>query len=204
MRRWGPLLGTIVLANIFWFISFSVSFGSFWIKISLSAATLAFIAKVMRSKSRMQGAWDKKTLCWGIGSACVLYSLFWIGNIICKALFPFAETQIARIYTLGTHTPLWLMVVLALLITGPSEEYYWRGFVQNQLMDRFEGWQGWLLGALLYGSVHIWSFNVMLIGAACVAGAFWGLLYWYFGKLRPVIISHSVWSVLVFAVFPFA
>jgi hypothetical protein len=42
----------------------------------------------------------------------------------------------------------------------------------------------------------------MLIGAAAVAGAFWGAMFWRYKNLMPVIISHSVWSTVIFAVFP--
>jgi len=40
------------------------------------------------------------------------------------------------------------------------------------------------------------------VGAAAVAGAFWGALYARCGRLAPVIVSHSIWSTVIFAVFP--
>ena len=43
-----------------------------------------------------------------------------------------------------------------------------------------------------------------VVGAAAVAGAFWGYLYWRWGRLGPVIISHSLWSAVIFAVAPVA
>ncbi len=46
------------------------------------------------------------------------------------------------------------------------------------------------------------SLNFMLIGAAAVAGAFWGLLYMRLGRLDSVIVSHSLWSAVIFAVAP--
>ncbi len=97
---------------------------------------------------------------------------------------------------------MWVIALLLFFITGPAEEVYWRGYLQKNLMVRFGGWQGWLLAAGIYAAVHIWSFNFMLIGAAFVAGAFWGAMYGYFKNLTPVIISHSVWSMVIFAVFP--
>jgi membrane protease YdiL (CAAX protease family) len=42
----------------------------------------------------------------------------------------------------------------------------------------------------------------MLVGAAAVAGGFWGAMYARSGNLAPVIVSHSVWSAVIFAVFP--
>ena len=97
---------------------------------------------------------------------------------------------------------MWVIAILLFFVTGPSEELYWRGYLQRNLMVRFGQWQGWLLATTIYAAVHIWSFNFMLIGAAAVAGAFWGAMYWRFKNLTPVIISHSVWSMVIFAVFP--
>ena len=60
-----------------------------------------------------------------------------------------------------------------------------------------------LMTAIVYALVHIWSFNFMLVMAALVAGAFWGLIY----RLRPsllpaLIVSHAVWDALVFVILP--
>ncbi len=62
--------------------------------------------------------------------------------------------------------------------------------------------RGWLVGSVLYAAVHISSFNFMLVGAAGVAGLFWGFMYWRLGTLWPVVISHAVWTCLAFAVAP--
>jgi membrane protease YdiL (CAAX protease family) len=97
---------------------------------------------------------------------------------------------------------MWLIALLLFFVTGPAEELYWRGYLQKNLMARFGRWQGWLLATVIYAAVHIWSFNFMLIGAAFVAGAFWGGMYLHLKNLAPVIISHSVWSMVIFAVFP--
>jgi membrane protease YdiL (CAAX protease family) len=169
----------------------------------LSAAILAFVS--VRFQRQETGLWrcDGRTILLGLACAVALYVVLRMAKVLFTALVPFAQDQIGRIYGKGQGTPLWLMTLLALFVTGPSEEYYWRGFVQRRLMDRFGQWQGWFLATALYAGVHVWSFNVVLIGAAWVAGAFWGAMYWRIGRLLPVIICHSVWSVLAFALLPF-
>ena len=42
----------------------------------------------------------------------------------------------------------------------------------------------------------------MLILAALVAGAFWGLEYLWRRDLAAVVVSHSLWSAVIFAVAP--
>jgi len=193
---------TVVLACVLWFVTFYVSWASFWIKISVSAATLAVISLCVQPHRKDQFRFNKTAILLGLASAALLYAIFWFGKTISGALMPFADAQIGGIYQKGTGTPTGIIAALLFFITGPCEEIYWRGFLQKNLVSRFGPWQGWLLATVIYAGVHIWSFNLMLIGAAGVAGAFWGAMYWRLNNLAPVIISHSTWSMVIFAVFP--
>ena len=200
--RSGTVLGTVALAAVLWFVTFYIPWGIFWIKIAFSAATLAGISLWLGSDQKQTLGIDLKSLPIGLFSAAALYLIFWIGKSLTTVLFPFAPHQIGAIYGKGEGTPVWIIILLLFFVTGPGEEIYWRGYLQRNLMNRFGGWQGWLLATILYAGVHLWSFNFMLIGAAGVAGAFWGAMYWRLGNLGPVIISHSLWSSVIFAVFP--
>ena len=196
------VLLTVLLACVLWFVTFYLSWASFWIKISVSAATLAILSFWIQPQGKNQFRFNKTAILLGLASAGLLYAIFWLGKTISGTLMPFAATQINSIYQkgMGTHTP--IIAALLFFITGPCEEIYWRGFLQKNLAARFGPWQGWLLASVIYAAVHIWSFNLMLIGAAGVAGAFWGAMFWRYNNLMPVIISHSLWSTVIFAVFP--
>ncbi len=197
-----PLIGTVILATLFWFVTFYLTWSSFWIKISFSAATLAILSLLLQPDRKERIRIDAKAIALGLVSAAVLYFIFWTGKAVSALILPFAGGQIGGIYDKGAGTPMWTIALLLFFVTGPSEELYWRGYLQKNLMMRFGQWQGWLLATAIYAAVHIWSFNFMLIGAAAVAGAFWGAMYWRLKNLAPVIISHSVWSAVIFAVFP--
>jgi hypothetical protein len=197
-----PLIGTVILATLFWFVTFYLTWSSFWIKISFSAATLAILSLLLQPDCKERIRIDAKAIVLGLVSAAVLYFIFWTGKAVSALILPFAGGQIGGIYDKGAGTPMWAIALLLFFVTGPSEELYWRGYLQKNLMRRFGQWQGWLLATAIYAAVHIWSFNFMLIGAAAVAGAFWGAMYWRLKNLAPVIISHSVWSAVIFAVFP--
>ncbi len=197
-----PLIGTVILATLFWFVTFYLTWSSFWIKISFSAATLAILSLLLQPDCKERIRIDAKAIVLGLVSAAVLYFIFWTGKAVSALILPFAGGQIGGIYDKGAGTPMWAIALLLFFVTGPSEELYWRGYLQKNLMMRFGQWQGWLLATAIYAAVHIWSFNFMLIGAAAVAGAFWGAMYWRLKNLAPVIISHSVWSAVIFAVFP--
>jgi hypothetical protein len=193
---------TVLLACVLWFVTFYLSWTSFWIKISVSAATLAILSLWFQPHRKDQFRFNKTAILLGLASAALLYAIFWLGKTISGTLMPFAATQINGIYQkgMGTHTS--IIAALLFFITGPCEEIYWRGFLQKNLATRYGPWQGWLLATVIYAAVHIWSFNFMLIGAAFVAGAFWGAMYLYLKNLAPVILSHSIWSMTIFAVFP--
>lgn len=196
-----PVWATVALATVLWFVTFYLSWLNFWIKISVSAGTLAAVSLFLQPP-------DKKLkpkftdIAEGIASAALLWVIFWLGKQISLAAFPFAEHQIGAIYGKGEGFYRWTIFFLLLLITGPSEEIYWRGFLQKNLMARFGWLKGWILATTIYAGVHIWSMNFMLIGAAGVAGAFWGLHYRIRQRLTPVIVSHSLWSAFVFTLIP--
>ena len=169
----------------------------------MCAAVLAGLSICLRPNIIPQLRLDKKALFIGLVSAVALYVIFVAGKAFIVMVLPFGGDQIGEIYKKGQGTPLWAMASLSLFVIGPSEELFWRGYLQRELMNNFGQWQGWLIGTTLYGGVHFWSFNLTLVLAAIVAGAFWGAIYWRFNNLATVIVSHSIWSMAVFAFFPF-
>jgi membrane protease YdiL (CAAX protease family) len=193
---------TVVLAAALWFITFYLTWSNFWIKISFSAAILAILSIGIQKLPPEQLRLGRREIIQGLFSAAILYMIFWLGKWASTSIFPFASGQISAIYGKGDKFPLLVVFFILLLITGPCEEIFWRGFLQRNLMVRYGKPGGWFIATAIYTGVHIWSFNFMLIGAAAVAGAFWGLLYWRWNNLTPVIISHAIWSAFVFAVVP--
>jgi hypothetical protein len=193
---------TVVLATVLWFVTFYLTWSNFWIKISFSAAILAILSLQIQPLPSDQLRFGWRAIIQGLSSAAVLYVIFWFGKWVSTLIFPFASHQIGAIYGKGEGFPLLAIFFMLLLVTGPSEEIFWRGFLQRNLMVRYGKLNGWFITTAIYAGVHIWSFNFMLIGAAAVAGAFWGLLYLRWKNLAPVIISHAIWSAFIFAVVP--
>jgi membrane protease YdiL (CAAX protease family) len=195
------LAALVAAAFVLWFITFYVEAGNFWLKIGVSVFLLASSVLVFKPSLR-RPEWKNIDVLWGVGSAAVLYGVFWAGNEVCCLLFSFAPDQVGSIYDKGTGTPSWSIVLLLLLVTGPGEEIFWRGFLQGELAARWGGFRGFVVATALYALVHVSSLNFMLVGAAGVAGGFWGLMYWRLGRLWPLIISHSLWSAYIFAMAP--
>ena len=139
----------------------------------------------------------------GLASAAALYVVFAIGRAAALRLFPFAASGIGSVYALRSGVPLLRVILLIGLIIGPGEELFWRGFFQENAGAGPGRTAGFILASLLYTSVHLASGNIMLILAAAVCGVFWGWLYLRFRSPLLNAVSHTVWDLLVFVVFPF-
>ena len=177
--------------------------GNFWIKLIFSASLLAAVG-LISSRREMKALFTFKTrhLWVGIISALVLYGIFWIGKEAANFLFSFAPGQIASVYATKTQLDTALIGLFLMFLMGPAEEIYWHGFVQRRLVERYGATVGVLGTAFVYALVHAASMNPMLILAAGVCGLFWGLLFQREQNLIPLILSHSLWDVLIFVLFP--
>jgi membrane protease YdiL (CAAX protease family) len=191
--------GAVLLATICWAFTFGLSLGNFWIKIGLSVIVICLYSFCwQRPKIRFSSS----ALIFGVISAVLLYGIFYLGYVLSPYIVPGAAHQVGGIYDMGTDTDKRFIFLLLLFVTGPGEEIFWRGFLQDRLMVKYGNSSGFILTTLIYGSVHIFSLNFMLIMAAFVAGAFWGALYLWKRDLSMVIVSHSLWSAVIFAIFP--
>ncbi len=139
----------------------------------------------------------------GIASAAALYAVFAIGRAAALKLFPFAASGIGSVYALKSGIPLVRVSLLIGLVIGPGEELFWRGFFQENAAKGTSRTSGFILASLLYAAVHLASGNIMLILAAAVCGVFWGGLYLRFRSPLLNIVSHTLWDLLVFVIFPF-
>lgn len=193
------ILGAVILASLCWAVTFGWAGGNFWIKIGLSVITVFLYSLIWQ---RPKISFQLRSLLIGFLSAAALYLIFILGNKLAIYLLPGANAKVGAIYALGVETDKTLIFLLLFFITGPGEEIFWRGFLQDRLMNRWGGFSGYLVTTLFYAGVHVFSWNFVLILAALVAGAFWGLLYLWKKNLLVQITSHSFWSAVIFAVAP--
>lgn len=139
----------------------------------------------------------------GVVIATILWGVFWIGDKASQMFFNFARGQVDLIYGMKEGESPWLLSALMLFLIGPAEEIFWRGYVQEKLQQKWNPNAGFLATTAIYALVHAGSCNFMLIMAALVAGAVWGMLYRLFPqKFFSIILSHALWDVAVFVWFP--
>jgi len=191
--------GAVLLASVCWAVTFGWAGGNFWIKIGLSVIAVSLYSLFWQ---RPKISFRLHSFLYGLFSAAILYLIFFLGNKLALQILPGAKTQVGAIYYLGTGVNKALVFLLLFFITGPGEEIFWRGFLQGHLTATQGKFYGYLITTLIYAGVHVFSWNLVLILAALVAGSFWGLLYLWKGDLLIQIISHSFWSAVIFAVAP--
>jgi len=193
------ILGGILIASFCWALTFGLSLGNFWLKIGLSVAIVSIYSLFFQ---KPQISFQIGSIFWGMISAALLYLLFLMADKILPQVLFGAKSQVEHIYRLGAGTSKILIFLLLLLITGPGEEIFWRGFIQRHLMEQFGPFAGMALTSFIYSGVHLFSGNLVLILAALVAGSFWGLLYLWKKDLLAQIASHSLWGATIFVVAP--
>jgi uncharacterized protein len=192
-------LGGLLLAVAGWSFTFGFSWGNFWIKIGIAVFCVTAYSLIWQ-RPVLRLSW--KSLGLGLLSAALLYGVFFIGNALAPYVVSGAHGQVAGIYGLGERSSRVWIFLLLLLVTGPGEEIFWRGFLQDRLMKRWGPLWGFVAATTAYSSVHLFSLNPMLILAALVAGLFWGAQYLWKRDLTALIVSHSLWSAVIFAVLP--
>lgn len=203
VRLWGP----IVVAAGLWFVMFSpwtAPHINFWYTMTTSAVVLITLATLSCRECVTTLRFTPGQIVAGVAIAAVLWGVFWVGDKVSQLMFSFARPEVDMIYGMKTGTDPVVVGLLLLLIIGPAEELFWRGFVQRSLSARWGADAAFAVTLVLYTVIHVWAFNVMLLLAALVVGGCWGLLY----RLRPqalpaLIVSHAVWDVCAFVLFPF-
>lgn len=193
---------TIILAFVFWYLTFAVKLLNFWLSMSIAATILTVLSIEFTGVVLRKQEVNMKNILIGIVSAGILYGIYAGGNYFSQQIFHFARPEISSIYDIRNEGQILIISLVLLFITSPAEELFWRGFLQRWAMSKFGQSRGWLIAAAIYGAVHILSGNFMLTMAAWIAGLFWGLLYWKTGSIFACIISHALWTVSIFVLWP--
>jgi membrane protease YdiL (CAAX protease family) len=130
----------------------------------------------------------------GLASAAGLYGIFRVGDSVAREVMPRGDAEIGDIYALRALRPKEELAARLGLVIGPAEELFWRGFVQRRA--------GYLTATVLYGGAHVVTENATLIGAATIAGAYWGILRALGVPLGALVVSHVAWDIWIFLVAP--
>jgi membrane protease YdiL (CAAX protease family) len=195
------LAGSLALAYGLFALTFRGPRTQFWNRMMVTGLTLGGLS--LRTQPRLRKTRiGPKDIATGLVSAAGLYVVFQIGDRIARVILPKGASEIDDIYALRRLGNKQAIAARLVSIIGPAEELYWRGVVQHRLMEMFGKPLGTALGTAAYGGAHIVTGNFTLIGAASVAGGYWGALYAMGVPAGALIVSHAAWDVWIFLIAP--
>lgn len=217
------IFASLFVAAALWFLMFSpwtAPHINFWLAMSVSAIILTLLALLfggLRLPRMSVREWGL-SLALGAVIAALLWCAFWVGDKVSQWLFDFARPQVDLIYGMKTGNASWVLSLLLLFVIGPAEEIFWRGYIQQSLVNKLrhryrrcalavanrkaKNW-AFIITTAAYTLVHLPSGNFMLIMAALVCGIAWGGLYRLMPKQLPaIVISHALWDAAAFVWLP--
>ncbi len=165
----------------------------FWERMTLTGFVLGTMALANEPELRRMRP-RGRDLALGLGSAALLYGIFQVGDRMARAVMPRGAKEIRDIYALRTLGPKEEIGLRLAAVIGPAEELFWRGLVQRRT--------GGLAAAAAYGGAHLVTGNTTLIGAAAVAGIYWGALRALGMSMPALITSHIAWDIWIFLLAP--
>jgi hypothetical protein len=165
----------------------------FWDRMTATGLVLGGLAFATDRDAR-RARIGPREVALGLATAAGLYGIFRVGDTLAREVMPRGDEEIGDIYALRALRPKDELAARLALVIGPAEELFWRGFVQSRA--------GYLAATALYGGAHVVTENTTLIGAATVAGAYWGLLRAVGVPLGALVVSHVAWDIWIFLVAP--
>ena len=174
-------------------LTFRGSRARFWERMTLTGFVLGTMALGNDAELRRL-RFRERDVVLGLLSAAGLYVIFQAGDRMARTAMPQGSKEISDIYALRSLRPKEELAARLGLVIGPAEELFWRGFVQRRT--------GFLTATALYGGAHIVTGNATLIGAATVAGAYWGFLRAMGVPLGALVVSHVAWDIWIFLIAP--
>ena len=175
----------------------------FWRRMTgtgLALGGLALTAEPPLRRLRPTG----RAVATGAASATALYGIFRIGDVLARRIMPAGAEEIGAVYALRALEPAGRIAARLAFVIGPAEELFWRGLVQARLRRRYGDARGTVLASAAYGGAHLVTGNATLVGAATVAGAYWGGLSTAGTSMESLIASHVLWDIATFLVAPTA
>lgn len=194
----------ILLAAVLWFVMFVLKPFNFWVSMAFSTSLLSVISYVNFKDQLKKEFFNLKEISIGIGSAVLLYFVFFFGKYILDTfgIIPNHSQNISNVYANKEVFPGWIVAMLLFFPIGFGEEFFWRGYLQRYLSVKHGKWIGFGLTVLFYTAVHIPTMNPVLLLASFICGVYWGLIFLWRGNIVAALISHMLWDPFIFVVFP--
>jgi membrane protease YdiL (CAAX protease family) len=199
MRAFVIVAGEIVLMVAWW--SVSSRRRDLWHVIPLVLAVLG-VSSVFLAPEAHPKVSDASALVVGAGTGIALFVATRIFVALAIHWRPFAR-HVIDAYREAAEEPFVRSLVLSLLVSVPSEEFFFRGLTQRTLAGTWLS-AGAAAGVtlLLYVLANLPSRSLPIVAGAIVGGAVWGALAWWSGGIIAPLASHVAWTGLMLVLPP--
>ncbi|WP_053590193.1 CPBP family intramembrane glutamic endopeptidase [Bacillus sp. FJAT-22090] len=201
MNRNIPLLGliiTLLLAYTFTWITFSNEkvFWYFYTFTVLFLMSIAFFYAKIDDKIK-----TIEYILYGVGFGFLMYAIIAGGYKLLEWIPGISTTSVNQFFGNFAPTSIWHFLLL-LFIIAPGEEFFWRGYIQQQLKRWMTPSKAILASSVLSSLSFIFSgFWLGMLGAF-ICGLILGILYEWKKSMPLIILAHIILLVLLFLVFP--
>ncbi len=168
--------------------------------VSTSSMTcVAYLLSNQTGEKFRRGLWR---IAVGIIVAFILYGIFLFGNLAVTnlKLFGVSGANEQTIYGLFSGAPIPLLVFVFALDAIGFESFF-RGNLQT-IFSRRIGIGAVFLVAAIDAAIHLSTLNPLFPATVIVADSIWGLNYSFTKNIYSNIISHFLWDLMVFLIFP--
>lgn len=180
-----------IMGGVLW-IYLKYFSGSWWPESTSEARRERF-----RAKRLSAGLWT-----WSLIAACLAVVFFQAGFVVTFRVVEFPAQAWTLGYDLAAVPPWWswMIIVMASLVAGLTEEVGLRGYMQVPLEKRYGPAVGITMVSTMFAVLHLnqaWAPPVLLVLFA--VSMMWGTLAYAAGSLIPAMISHAVADIFNFS-----
>jgi len=176
-----------------------------WILLLFSAAAFVGISFLFEKKTLLEmfvPGWRSSVV--GLVLAALLYVIMWRamqavadivigeGTIIDRGAIPGPIRMLLEIRHHASQIPAFVAGLFGALILSPTEEVFWRGFVQTRMIGRVGPILGVGIVTILYGGFWGLFVNPLAGAAAAISGLAFSVLTHKSQSLVPAMVSHAV------------
>ncbi len=145
----------------------------------------------------MRKAWPVAGVAVGVVMAGLIFAFYY--GVLRSRVGGYGPMLADKLDSLGIREHYWTMVVVISFANSALEEYYWRGFILGELLDRLDSRaMACVVAGGLFGLHHIFAVlflgNVWLIAAGVlmtvVAGVVWNWMRAHGASLLDCYVSH--------------
>jgi len=199
MRAFAIVAGELVLMVAWW--SVATRRRDLWSTIPPILAVLGITAALLAPDASPRVS-DGRALMVGVATGIGLFVATRIFVAVAIHWRPFAR-HVIDAYREAAEEPFVRSLVLSLLVSVPSEEFFFRGLTQRTLAETSLA-AGWAAGVtlVLYVLANLPSRSLPIVAGAIVGGAVWGAVAWWSGGIIAPLASHVAWTGLMLVLPP--